>query len=79
MSYVREQAMKDALQQASLRVGVQINSTALMSQAVTWKRSIDLKPGAGAQRERWKKTSKMASTEHHSAPKSAHCVHVSRQ
>lgn len=34
LSYVREQAMKDALRQASLRAGAQISSTQLMSQGV---------------------------------------------
>ena len=45
MSYVREQAMKDALQQASLRVGVQINSTALIAKG-TWKDEVELKTSA---------------------------------
>ncbi|MEN9463915.1 MAG: hypothetical protein RL217_96, partial [Pseudomonadota bacterium] len=46
MSYVREQAMKDALQQASLRAGVQINSTALMSQGHMEKDEVELKTSA---------------------------------
>ena len=46
MSYVREQAMKDALQQASLRAGVQINSTALMSQGHIEKDEVELKTSA---------------------------------
>src|SRR5690554_7249553 len=34
MSYVREQAMQDAMQQAVLRAGMQIRSTQLMSKGV---------------------------------------------
>src|SRR5690554_909808 len=34
MSYVREQAMQDAMQQAVLRAGMQISSTQLMSKGV---------------------------------------------